>query len=432
MGKQQNDNDDLFQDMNISGFESALLEVDKPETNELENELEDVDDEEQGKGGKGEPPKGPKAGKEKDKPGGKPKDDTFIVDDKNEGNKGPDDDEEEGKDKKAGKDKKGGGAPENIEGNESPVYLHAAALQEQGVLPNFDLKSLEGLEPADAIVKINEHIQTQIEASIEEGVEEYKSTIGDKAVKFIEDLEKGVPFESLAENYSLEERYASITAKALEADPELQEQVYADLLTIKGFSEPKIKKMVEMAKEKDILLEESTDGLKEIQKTIDDDRKQLRLDAEAEKKAKDDRNKATKIAIENTVKSTKEILPGIELNEDEKKELIKMVTVPVTFTDKNGKKIPMSAAMAQRAKNPIAFELKLAYLIKNGFFDEKIKDGAFNIFTKKVETSATKRLAEIMSGEKKTTGKPSSEVQKSKKKEDEDKSDFVFPQELYK
>lgn len=438
MAKQQNNsNDDLFQDMDISGFESALLEVDNPETETLEDEIS-VDDEpgaedkEKKQPGGGAPGKDRKPGKEDT--GKKPKDNTFIVDvEPKDKNPEDDDDKKTGK-SKTEKDKKGGGAPE-IEGNESPVYLHAAALQEHGVLPNFDLKSLDGLEPEEAIIKINEHIQTQMEEQIAEGISEFKSTLGEKAKKLVEDLEKGVPFESLADNFTLEERYGSITTKSLQDNEELQEQVYADLLSLKGFSDPKIKKMVEMAKEKEILLEESTDGLKEIQGTIANERKQMVVDAENEKLVKEESNRKTKEAIQTAVKTTKEIFPGIDVTEDEKKELNKMLTVPVMYKNKKGESVPMSYAMAQRAKNPLSFELRLAYFIKNGLFDEKIsKESAFNIFTKKVETSATKRLASIMNTDKRTTGKSPAEVDKEKQrkeKEKEEKSDFVFPQDVY-
>ncbi|KKP51370.1 MAG: hypothetical protein UR43_C0022G0008 [candidate division TM6 bacterium GW2011_GWF2_33_332] len=430
MGKQQNDNDDLFQNMDISGFESALLDVDQPVTDELDDELsvgdEPGDDEKiKGQPGGGAPGKGQKPVKDKSEPGKKAKDDTLIVDVQD--NENPDDDDNKKDTVKPGKDKKGGGAPD--EGNESPVYLHAAALLEHGVLPNFDLKSLDGLEPVAAIIKLNEHIQTQIDESIQEGVEEYKSTIGDKAVKFIADLEKGIPFESLADNYSLEERYGSITKKSLAEDEKLQEQVYKDLLTLKGFSEAKINKMVAIAKEKEDLLEEATEGLGEIQSTIEEERKEMRIQAERQKTAKDESIRKTKEAVQSAVKATKEIIPGIEVTEEEKKELIKSLTVPVYFTNKQGEKIPMSAAMAQRAKNPLAFELRLAYFIKNGFFDDKIKDGAFDVFTKKVETSATKRLGSILNGERRTVGKPGSEVNKGKG-EKEEKDDFQFPQQF--
>jgi hypothetical protein len=429
MAKQQNNEDHLFENMDISGFESQLLEVDKPVTNDLEDELgEPADDEiKKGKTGGGAPGKDGKTGKTAGK---ETKDNTFIVD-AQPGEDEPGDDDDKAGSKKE-KDKKGGGAPENDEGNESPVYLHAAALQEHGVLPNFDLKSLDGLEPEEGILKINEHIQKQIEESIAEGVEEYKTTIGEKARQFIDDLEKGIPFDALADNYTLEERYGSITPKVLENDPELQEQVYSDLLSLKGFSDTKIKKMVASAKEKEELLEESMDGLKEIQSTIEDDRKQARLQAEQEKRDRETRNTATKTLIQNTVKSTKEIIPGVEISEDDRKDLVKMLTVPVNFTNKEGKVVPMSATMAARAKDPINFELRLAYFVKNGFFDAKIKDGAFDIFTKKLETSATKRLSTILNGEKRTTGKAVTESQKEiERKKKEDKDEFVFPQNIY-
>jgi hypothetical protein len=230
----------------------------------------------------------------------------------------------------------------------------------------------------------------------------------------------------------LEERYGSITPKVLENDPELQKQVYSDLLSLKGFSDTKIKKMITMAEEKDELLEESVDGLKEIQSTIEDDRKQARIAAEQEKRDREKRNAETKTLIQNTIKSTKEIIPGVEINEDDRKELVRMLTVPVNFTNKEGKVVPMSAAMAARAKDPVNFELRLAYFVKNGFFDSKIKDGAFDIFTKKLETSATKRLSNILNGDKRTTGKPVTEGQKEiDRKKKEDTGDFRFPQEVY-
>jgi hypothetical protein len=429
MAKQQNSDDHLFENIDISGFENALLEVDKPVTNELDNELgEPGDDLKKGKVGGGASTKDDKTGKITSK---ETKDNSFIVDTQ-PGDDEPVDDDEVKAGQKKEKDKKGGSAPEIIEGNESPVYLHAAALQEHGVLPNFDLKSLDGLEPEEGILKINEHIQKQIEESILEGVEEYKSTIGEKARQFIDDLEKGIPFDALADNYTLEERYGSITPKVLENDPELQKQVYSDLLSLKGFSEPKIKKMIAMAEEKDELLEESVDGLKEIQSTIEDDRKQARINAEQEKRDREKRNTETKTLIQNTIKSTKEIIPGVEINEDDRKELIRMLTIPVNFTNKEGKVVPMSASMAARAKDPVNFELRLAYFVKNGFFDSKIKDGAFDIFTKKLETSATKRLSNILNNDKRTIGKPITESQKEiDRKKKEDSGDFKFPQEVY-
>jgi hypothetical protein len=426
MGKQQNDNDNLFENMNIGDLESSLIDVDIPETEALEEELGEGEGKEKGSPGSGEPGKGKKPGEKTDPPGRKT-DNTLIVDRQpgDEEELGEDDDKGQAGKSKKEKDKKGGGTPN--EGNESPVYLHAAALQEHGVLPNFDLKSLDGLKPPEAILKINEHIQGQIDESIKEGIEDYKTTLGEKARSFVESLESGIPFEDLADNYTLEERYANISTKKLEDNVELQEQVYFDLLALKGFSDEKIKKMVALAKEKEILLGEATDGLGEIQTTIEKERKQLKKNADDAKKERETKNDQVKAAIQKTISETKEIFSGIEITEAEKKDLVKMMTTPVNFVNKEGKKIPMSEAMALRAKNPIAYELRLNYLIKNGFFDEKPKKGAFDVFTKKVETSATRKLAEVLDKtEKRTTGKPASEV--NKEEVDKNKTEFVFPQ----
>jgi hypothetical protein len=156
----------------------------------------------------------------------------------------------------------------------------------------------------------------------------------------------------------------------------------------------------------------------------------MRLDAEKEKREREEYNTRVRETIKATVKSTKEIIPGVDINEEDKKDLLKMMTVPITFINKNGEKVPMSTAMALRAKNPVLFELKLAYFIKNGFFDEKPKEGVFNILTKKLETSATKRLSDILNSEKKSTGKPATEV--DKEKQSKEKTDFIFPQQFVK
>jgi hypothetical protein len=425
MTKQLNSDDDqLFGSIQMPEFDMDLIDVDGP-PDEGDSHVEKPGDK-----GKTTPADKEKPGDKVDKkenPQTPPKDNTFIVDDgKDEEIDDSESDKKDAKDKNIkDKDKKNGSIP--TEGNESPVYLHAAALQESGVLPNFDLKSLDGLEPEEAILKINEHIQGQIDAEIKDGIDEYKSTIGEKALKFIESLESGVPFDDLADNYSLEERYGSISEKDLKDNVELQEQLYSDYLTLKGIPESKIKNYIAFAKEKETLLTDAVDGLAEIQTSIKEERKHIESETKIKKEKEEDNKKKTKEAIGKSVKELKEIFPGIPVSEDEKKEIVKMMTVPVIFTNKDGKKIPVSEAMALRAKNPIAFEARLAYFIKHGLFDENIKEGAFSNFTKKVETSAAKRLSQVLSGEEATKKKPVSEVDKEKRSKDKD-DDFIFPQ----
>lgn len=410
MAKKSND-DSLFGNINIDGFENELLTVDVPMgSGELKEQLEGVSvDDIQVKPPVNEVKQKP----EEVKPQKPIVEEELLTVDTGEP-------QEEIVSEKKESNQNDGSIPEE---NDSPVYLHAAALRENGVLPDFDLEVLKDLPPADGILKINEHIQKQIETSIQEGVEEYKATIGDKAVEFIEALEKGVPFEDISQNYTLEQKYGSITTQALEEDEQLQESIYADLLTMKGFSESKVKKMVEQAKNNDDLLNESVDGLKEIHEAVKEERKTLLAQAEAEKQEKIKRNEAIKESIHKTVVSTKEIIPGIEMSEAERKEIIKMMTVPIKYVNQNGQNIPVSAAMELRAKDPISYEMKLNYFIKNGFFDDNAK---FDVLLKKTESKATARLIEKMNGERRNVGAPAVERQKEVKKE----NGFVFPQNI--
>lgn len=416
MTKQQQLTDDLFGNINIDDLENQLITVDAPEGTEV---LDELNGNPAGRNGE------PGGDKNKGKPLPEKKEEDFIIVDKVEDdNKG--DDKDKDTTIKKPTDAKGGGTPDKE--SDSPVYLHAAALQENGVLPNFDLESIKDVEPEQAILKINEHIQLQINDSIKDGIEEYKSTIGERALNFIKSLEEGVPFEDLAENYTLEERFGNIKASELEENEELAEAVYKDYLLMKGFSDAKVKKFVDTAKANEELAQESAESLKEIQSMIVEERKQIKANAEKEKAEQQARNEKTKASIEKAVSSVKEILPGTEVTEQEKKELIKMLTVPVRYADAgDGRKIPVSKAMDLRSKDPIAYELRLNYLINKGFFDADLKNLKLETFLKKSETSATKKFIEKISGESKLkSGSPT--VKSGQNGEDKEKEAFVFPQ----
>lgn len=110
----------------------------------------------------------------------------------------------------------------------------------------------------------------------------------------------------------------------------------------------------------------------------------------------------------------KEIFPGIEVTKAEKTKIEEMMTVPVRYESRNGREVPISAAMDIRAKDPIAFEMKLNYFIKNGFFDGNKN---LNKFAKKSESDATNKLLSKFGNDKHQSGvhtvnKPKTETEK--------------------
>jgi len=405
----------LFDNMNFDGMDD-LITVDAPEEELPAEAQEEVD-----KGGGGEPsgtnaddpPDDDDEGKE-----GKPAekiDDTIIVDKATSAAK-----EEKKEQPKGGEKPKEGTEAKEGEENLSPMYLHAAALHENGLLPDFDLESIKELKTEDQAVKINEHIQTNIDASIKEGIDAELVKLGE-AKQIYDDIKSGVDPQSLQENLSLEETYGNIKVSELEESEENQEAIYSDSLYMKGLSEKKVKQLIQVAKDNESLLTEATEGLKEIQKEITKERDDLRNTAKVEKEKRDKKNSETQEKIKTAVSGTKEIIPGKELTKAEHDQLIKDMTVPVRYADNGqGGQIPISRVMELRAKDPIAFEMRLNYFISQGLFD---KDPKFDDLVKSAKTSASKEFIKKMSGDK---SEAQGEAAVTKKKEKEEQ-DFVFP-----
>lgn len=388
--QQQQKSDGLFQGIGMENFEENLITVDIPKEEEekLATEVETIKPEktaeqiaaEAGTSTTDKPTE--KEDKEKE-------DESITVDTKPE--------EELTAEEKLAKEKKDAGSVPGKEGSESPVYLHAATLQERGILPNFDLETIKKLEPKEAIDKVNEHIDQQIKDAIKLGVETWKNSFSPKAKKFLDDIDKGVPLEALQENVTIEDHYSRISEKDLIDNEDLQKSVYSDLLSYRGFSSQKINKLIEKATQDGDLADEAKEGLVEIKGIIADEKTTMENNAVEDKRIRDKTNQEMKEKISASVKEVKEIVPGIPFGDKEKSVVENMMTVPVRYESRNGEEVPVSAAMDLRAKDPIAFEMKLNYFIKNGFFD---KDKKLDKFIKKAETSAAQKLIDKMSDDK--------------------------------
>jgi len=419
MTKEQQSQDGLFNTIDTGSIESNLITVDQsPEELKTVQEAIGTDDD-KGDG------KGTEEGADKstttsdNKPVEKiepEKPDTIQVDNTSEA-AGTDE-------QKLKEDTKSGGAPKTTE--ESSVHLHAASLQDKGVLPNFNLEDIKDLPPAEALDKIDEHIATQIQESITSGVEQYKKSLSPMAQDFLKSLDEGVPFEDVRNIMTYKERYASISEKDLKDNEELQKDTYSESLRMKGFTEAKVAKFVEKAVQDEELPDEAKDGLTDIKSAIAKQEQDNKNAAIENKRARDKANDATKLEITKIVSEVKEIFPGIEVTKAEKTKIEEMMTVPVRYESRNGREIPISAAMDIRAKDPIAFEMKLNYFIKNGFFDGN-KD--LNKFAKKSESNATNKLLSSFGTEKHKSGSPSVQTTKTEAEKEKEEA-IIFPTEM--
>jgi hypothetical protein len=225
-----------------------------------------------------------------------------------------------------------------------------------------------------------EEMMNSFKEIIDSNINDYLESLPAQLKELVDNYKEGVPFDELLKIKSDEIRLDAITEEVLEESESKQKEIYKQYLkATTRFSDSRIEKEVTKAEDLGELLDnakESLNELKELKKTELVEVKQR--EAERQAKAEQERLKTLQ-DIDKVVKSTKEIIPGIKLTEKEQKELYKMITTP---QETRGNQY-YTAAMIAREKDPIGFELKLNYFIKQGFFEENAK---FDTIVKKVET----------------------------------------------
>lgn len=223
-----------------------------------------------------------------------------------------------------------------------------------------------------------------------------------RGVKIFEDIVSEMPtkmrkqfqlfMDGLDEDSSLEIGskvidYASVTKDDLDSNPQKAEQLYRELLKTKGFSQEKINKYVERAKDLDELSEEGYEAAQllnqEVQKQIEYKKQEEQYIAQQRQREAQQRLQALKSAITQTP----EIFKGVPLTDKMKDQLYKSMTDTVAY-DEN--KQPLNKVAAISRKNPEAFRMQLHYLTELGLFNMDEKGNLKPDLTKLMRLAETK------------------------------------------
>ena len=300
---------------------------------------------------------------------------------------------------------------------DSPLYLHAATLHEEGILPTLDLESLKGKKYSEAL----ETLLDEQKKYIENGRNEYKESLTKRQKEFLDLIEKGIPQEQVEHQFSIEDSYGKITNQLLADDPELQEQIVIQNLKLKGLTDKKIQVFVDAAKEKEVLYEEAKEAKEEIDAYIANQKEVMIRKADEEERESERREKELQKSIKATIDSTSEILPGMKLSAADKTKLYELMTKPVEERVVNGQRVPISIIGKAREEDPITFNLRLIYYIQQGFFN---KDFDLSKVSKKMTSSAASKLA--MKLKEEIAGPAGKGLTVQKKKETKPES-IIFP-----
>ncbi len=230
-----------------------------------------------------------------------------------------------------------------------------------------------------------ESLFNYFKSAAENEIKEWKNSLPQEITSIIENYEEGVPFDELLSITSNQIRLDSINDEVLSENLELQKNLVRNFYLNKGFNESKIEKMISKSLELDELEEEATEALSELKELEAQRLEELRERTKQEQEEQRLAYEQTINDLNTTIKETKEIIPGIKLDDKAKKELFNMITKPAS--QKDG--VNYSQVMLLREKDPIGFEVKLNYYAKLGLFDENPK---FDLITKKSETKALNKL----------------------------------------
>ena len=181
--------------------------------------------------------------------------------------------------------------------------------------------------------------------------------------------------------------YSNVTIEDLESNPAKAEQLYRELLRTKGFSNEKINKYVERARDLDELADEGFEAAQslnqEVQKQIQTKKQEEQYIAQKRQQEAGQRLQALKSAITQTP----EIFKGVPLTDKMKDQLYKSMTETVAY-DEN--KQPLNKVAALSKKNPEAFRMQLHYLTELGLFNTDERGNLKPDLTKLMRLAETK------------------------------------------
>lgn len=266
----------------------------------------------------------------------------------------------------------------------SPITPFASLLQEKGFLPHSNIEDIAKAEdPIEALIEAVRNEQQQWQQDF------INNTFPEELIDMAEAVARGVPFDSIKQAKQTELKYSTLDTEKVKEDVNLQKQIVTEFLTKKGFKADKVSKYVEKYEDMGDLETEAIDAIAELKEIAKVEQAAARERFQVQQKQMEENNKQVISNIEKQIAETKEIFPGRPLTEDMRKKTLNSM---LQIVDQDTQGNPLNGIMAERAKDPVKFDMTVAYMMNltNGFTDWS-KIGAT------AKSSAAKDLAKALS-----------------------------------
>lgn len=271
-------------------------------------------------------------------------------------------------------------APKEIKDASSPFASFANVLKERGIF--FD-EITEDME-FNSVDDFEKGIEKAIQYNVNQRVTQEMSKYTPETQEFLNMINSGVPLEQVKE-------VANITVKDLTPDNiensvDVQKQAVRMYLgQSTDMSEQDINDQIEYLEDTEKLSTKALSYSEKIKTNYDKQKQQLVEKAEADKTANQVAATKQMDDLKSKVFDTAEIIPGRKINDKTKEKIFKSITTSAGKDPHTGQ--PTTAIGLKRSKDPVAFEITLAYLNELGVFD-----GKWDSVIASAKSEATKEL----------------------------------------
>ena len=267
----------------------------------------------------------------------------------------------------------------------SPSFIadFASALAKDGVITGIEEDKLKGIT---SLLALKDAIADTIKTN------EF-ADLDDRAKEVLNAIRAGVPVEKIEKFHNTEMQLAQYTEdkfvddddddeEALTYKAEVRRNLIFNDYRVKGFTEDVAKRKTDASFKSGDDIEDAKLAIEGLKATAAQ-RKQVEFQAAQENKKK---YEEARESLKQNVLKTEEIVPGLKVSEEMRRQLAEAMTVPTGRTKEGQLRTVVSD---KRAENPSAFDTKLNYYIALGLFNDKPD---LSIFTKAKVSSAVSEM----------------------------------------
>lgn len=270
--------------------------------------------------------------------------------------------------------------------NKSPLLPFAKLLEERGYFKLAEDKEINSFDDIDDL--LNQTIR-----------ERELAQLTPRQKQVLEWIEGGVPEDAIIQHETFQQSVTNITDEDLEDEEESGIELRKGILTkyyeLKGFDQAKIDKNIKRLVASGDEIDEAKDALKEIKAIEEANFQKQQEKFISDKKAEEEAAKENLKKLQTFINTTKEIIPGLNIQKKVKDELYDKLTKPVStkkYIGADGKEFtrPLDIVEDFLANATIEDKATLGYYIM--ITDKFKKHDMFS--TKKAKSATEKQLEE--------------------------------------